>query len=1593
VRRVAILLYILFLSSLAQAQLTANFRADTLQGCAPLVVQFTDLSSGNPTSYFWDLGNGTTVTSKNAGTIYFNPGTYTVKQVVRNALGADSVTKTGYIVVNAIPGVQFTASSTNGCLPFTGKFSDQSTAGTGNITKWEWNFGDGTTSNEQAPTHVYTTQGTFNVSLRTTNSAGCAAVLIKESYIKTNGTLKANFTTNSVTNCSPPVTINYTNTSVGSGIVSTRWSFGDNSAGSTAANPSHVFNSPGTYNVKLVVTNQTGCVDSIVVPTVVGNVNVSFTAPDTACQGSAVNIVNTSTPATASAIWQFGDGTTANTVNVSKVFNTPGNVSIKLINNFGACRDSLTKTIFVRPNPPVDFTYNAPAAGCKVPVTATFTSQATGATSYIWDFGDSTTSSIANPSHDYKSYGNYSVRLTTTTANGCTSTVFKENVVSIAPIRINPLQNLPYSGCAPYSHTFRATTNSTQPVASYLWNFGDNTTSTDSTPNHTYSTAGQYDVTLVITTQAGCKDSLKMVAAVVLGKRPVADFSATPLNSCAQDSVTFKNTSTGTIDSYTWLFGDNTTSSLENPRHHFGDTGYFSISLIVGNNKCYDTLTKKNYVNILPPIAIFRVLPNCDTPFLKKFVNTSIGAQTNTWSFGDGTTSTDSSPVHTYPAPGLYRVSLKVTNGNCSNEFKDSIYVVDEHPSFTIDDTTVCKNVQVNFTATNINVANIAAYTWNFGDSTNPVTTTQPTASHIYTRSGNLVPSLTITDKAGCKKTVSNATGIVVFGPTAAFQSPEGACVNTRVTFTNQSQPSIYFPIARYIIDYGDGARDSAATFAFAHTYTAARTYTVSLTAIDANGCMDVITKQNAIIITKPVAAFVLPDSLACNNSAVRFQNTSSAIEATYLWSFGDGTTSTNANPTHAYNNEGLYNVSLSLVDKFGCTDTATKASAIAIRKARASFTLSDSIINCPPALVKFFSTSTFASAVRWDFGDGVVSNVDTPNHYFLAAGTYRVKLVAQGFGACADSIFKTVVVKGPSGSFSYSPLSSCAPASVTFTGEANNNTHYVWDFGDGTITNKALSISHVYTTIGRYLPKLLLQDTVLGCTISVFGKDSITVTGVNANIKSIQSHFCDSATLQFFDSSRVQFDAISSYSWNFGDATVSSQANPVHRYNAPGIYPVRLTVRTANGCVDTSNNIFIKVVKSPDLTVTAANRICLNQPASFSAAASDTSALSWLWNFGNGNTSTLQNPLTQNYTAAGTYSVYTRVTNSSGCADSVRNTLTVNPLPIVDAGADSIICRGQTLALNPSGGSTYTWQSNATLSCTNCAKPVVNTVNNNIYFVTGTDLAGCTATDSVRVTVVQPFSISTIAGDSLCKGQSINLAATGADRYVWTPARGLNNAAIANPTANPDTTTTYRVIGYDYRNCFADTATVSIAVFPVPVFNIVQETINLAVGNFIRINTVNSADIINWRWTPATRLSCNNCAEPVASPTVATTYRAVVSNAGGCTAEDQVRIEVFCNNGNVFVPNTFSPNGDGSNDVFFPRGKGIAGIKNLQIFNRWGQIVFQKFNFDINNPNAGWDGRFNGQPVNQDVFVYQMEVICETGEVFPLKGNVSLIR
>jgi len=650
----------------------------------------------------------------------------------------------------------------------------------------------------------------------------------------------------------------------------------------------------------------------------------------------------------------------------------------------------------------------------------------------------------------------------------------------------------------------------------------------------------------------------------------------------------------------------------------------------------------------------------------------------------------------------------------------------------------------------------------------------------------------------------------------------------------------------------------------------------------------------------------------------------------------------------------------------------------------------------CSPHLATFSNTSAGGQTFFWDFGNGNNSNLVDPAHTYTQPGIFNVRLWVIGNGGCTDSLTKRVVIQGPTGVFSYGPLIGCPPVLVSFTSNAVNTRFYTWDYRDGQsdLTTNATA-THAYQIPGTYIPRLILEDG-LGCKLPIQGTDTIRVLGAKAFIQALASYaYCDSVSIQFTDSSVVT-DPIVRYRWRFGDGTESDLSNPSHTFTRPGRYLVTLEVWTANNCYTSDTlNVPIVIAPSPALDYLRDSTVCVPSMVQFTGVWNnpDTTIVSYLWDFGNGQSSTLLVPTAVSYNTPGLYNISLFGTNNYGCSSSIMKPLNVFDTPRVVASPFAHVCLGDAATLVGSGAVTYQWDAHPSLSCTNCTTPAARPSSDYIYRVTGTDVNGCQSSDTVLIRVKLPGNLTVGMGDTICVGETVQLRANGFEFLTWAPDGTLNNGRIPNPLARPTNTTRYVVTGSDSLNCFTDTGFIDVVVYPIPQINILETLIKTNFGANVPLKTQASSDVSRWLWTPATGLNCSNCAEPLATVTKKQIYTATVSNDGGCVAKDEVAVEPYCTASNVFIPNTFSPNGDGQNDLFYPRGGGVTSIKSMQIFSRWGEVGFDRRDFALNDTNAAWNGTYKGKLLTPDVFVYVVEVQCGNNEVFGLKGNVTLLK
>ncbi len=556
------------------------------------------------------------------------------------------------------------------------------------------------------------------------------------------------------------------------------------------------------------------------------------------------------------------------------------------INN-NSCNNLVFKVSLETPDIIVDFDSAKPAC---VPYTVQFRNKSIRARTYSWDFGDGKTSTEYSPQHTFDSAGTYTVRLIGTNFYSCSvhDTVYKKITVienSDADFTVTP--NL----C-----TGQVTYEVKGFGKDFRWDFGDNTFGQGRKVTHTYNLPAKYNVKLFSDSATLCgSTSVKAVSI----NFPISIFRET-YDTC-RPVVLFTNYSVN-AKKYLWLFSDGTTDTAKNLVHNFKTGGIYEAVLVAYDSTgCTDT--SGVFVNVASePFASFTVHP---APCQHKisFKNTSQQAKNYVWDFGDGKTSTAKDVTHEYKAPGTYTVKLTINaDTNCTRIFTQTVKITFPTAGFTYN-FEACKPI-VKFSNKSIFSHK---YIWSFGDGE---TDTSRNPSHFYKAAGIYLVKLLATDSAGCTDSAF-VTLQVADAAAAAFTFTTDTC-NGLVYFTNQSKMA-----NTYLWIFGDGTTDTAKNPV--HNYPRKNVEYITTLVINApDGCIDSFTQ--VIVPMQPPKAYFSYLIDSCS-SVIAFTNTAYRAQ-TFLWEFGDGEQSTEANPSHLYKNKGHYTVRLIVNANTACADT-----------------------------------------------------------------------------------------------------------------------------------------------------------------------------------------------------------------------------------------------------------------------------------------------------------------------------------------------------------------------------------------------------------------------------------------------------------------------------------------------------------------------------------------------------------------------------------------------------------------------------------------------------------------------------------------------
>lgn len=595
--------------------------------------------------------------------------------------------------------------------------------------------------------------------------------------------------------------------------------------------------------------------------------------------------------------------------------------------------------------------------------------------------------------------------------------------------------------------------------------------------------------------------------------------------------------------------------------------------------------------------------------------------------------------------------------------------------------------------------------------------------------------------------------------------------------------------------------------------------------------------------------------------------------------------------------------------------------------------------------------TAKGASSYSWSPATGLNNTTgDTVIAKPASTTTYRV--VGNQLVGCNDTTYITVTVNQPP-SVSVAPITICSGTSDSL--KATGASSYTWLASTGLSATTGAGVVANPTTTTTYT----VVGSTIGCTATSTQNVTVTVNPIpTITITPSRDSLCRGSNVSLLASGAT------TYTWSpAGSLTCGTCSNPTAN---PIITTTYKVVGDSNGCKD-STNITITVIATPvTATVTATpDSICNGSSSTLSVVSSGFTT--YVWSTGSTASSISVTPNANTY-------YYVIAQNKCG-SDSVGQTITViQPAnPHITPSTDTI-CPGATYVLTASGGTSYVWTPSTGLN-SKTANPVVVTNMNNIttYTVTATNNGMCPGSSSFTINLKQPPPIKIVASDSVCQGSSITLTAVGTGPYTWS-----NQSTSSSITVQASKDTTYYVT---VTNGCIDSAFHTITVVtPTPV-NVCCDTIILPGG----VAYITATGANSYVWSPTSTLSCDTCITTKAIPSITTTYTVTGTNKYGCQSSDTVTVAIECHD--FDVPNVFTPNGDGQNDVFLIKAFSVESY-DIQIFNRWGEQVFQS-----SSPNVPWDGKDNnGLMVADGVYYYIIKSKCG-GANYNHHGFVQVIK
>lgn len=1238
IRNILVIGLIVLFSSIQSKHIFAQegFTVNESSGCAPLIATFTYTEGANPSYLSWDFGNSTILSGDptvNSGLLnptisYLNSGSYTVTLELTNDNGTSTFTSTNFITVYEDPSPNFSSDITEGCGSFPVNFSDLSSEGDASISEWNWDFGDGGYSSEQNPVHNYTNEGIYDVSLSVTDENTCNSIFTIDDYIVATEGVNPNFNLSSTSACSFPTTISINNTSTGDGVIEYYWDFG-NSTSSTLENPPNVtYNSNGNFIIELTMTSDLGCTQSysqlFQIQNFYSNFDVDLNCADTAF------FTNQSDAAFNTYSWDFGDPNSGSNNQSSlssptHLFSEVGTYTVTLTASIdGECESTTSMQVYIIEAE--DISYSIPEDFvCLLP--AEFPITINNSINYVtWslqdeyqtvvDSGDENDLFLTIEPGDME--GAYDLNIHVSYPNGCSRDFFEEDVLVYDTINVAAMI-FPRLLCVGETVEAWDSTNFNYDITSYLWDFGTGDISTSSSTSYVYENAGNYTASLSVSTDEGCEGVKTIEIHVGILTDPSFSYESTTL--CIDDSVQFTYTGDPSIvDSYSWSINGVGLSISQSPYLPFYsiDTVH-TVILSTYNNGCLDTVKVEAYVNALGPKAIIS------------------------------------------PTPSLV----------C----KEQIPYVTELINATID-------------------GENSSYFWEFEDSYHEDSYLENPGTYEFFEPGNHVIKLTATDSiTGCSQETTTVFFIDNFH--ISFSNPiDEAC--DQLDYLGQAifQDAVNLGSSQIQVnwDFGDGVNaitNSLTDPSLVHEYNDAGSYYLQISATDIHGCPDSIAKWISIH-PSPIALFLIDDPNACPPTNVMVTDLSIEGDTLitnyeYTLTFSDTSFYYEENPSVSIDNFEPYILTQLIEDGFGCEGTT-------------STEINPPIFNLDYEIPENMCYNTYYEVINnisadnpplsflWEFGTGVSSNQESPFIYiseFEESSFLNYLSVTDNNGCTIVDSF-TISMSAPELSYEFLvDEGSCPPIYVDFAIYSNDFIElFEIDYGDGDYNtvndaDQATDISHVYDSPGYYDVTFSVTDNN-GCPGTVLVESLVHVPGPWATFTFDPNFGCPPLEVNFEITD--QFD-VDEFLWVFGDGYTSEIQNPTHIYTLAGTYtPILIVEDTINLAIGDSAACLISyynediVIEGPivdffiledTLCFGSSNSLQIqnlteNQPGFI--------IVSYLWDFGDGETSTNQNPGLHYYDDPGIYTVSLSVSTTEGCVYTMtqENGAFVMPAPSI---------------------------------------------------------------------------------------------------------------------------------------------------------------------------------------------------------------------------------------------------------------------------------------------------------------------------------------